>query len=171
MDKIKKILEFAMRMEKDAMDFYSFYVDKISSQHLKGIFEELVNIERIHHETLKRKYEELSYEEPPIALSWVVDDTSAARDPHILSDSSDLLSYKEDESEQIDLSIIRMAFLIENDFSEFYKHAVSSIEDSDVRKLLMQLSDWENKHKEYFQRKYNNLLKKHWDEIYSILFT
>lgn len=55
MDKIKSILKFAMRMEKDASDFYEFYMDKAESEETKALFSELALIEKQHYKILNKK--------------------------------------------------------------------------------------------------------------------
>lgn len=169
MNKIQRILNFAMRMEKDAQDFYSYYMDKVQSPATQKLFRELAEIERNHYEILKKKFDDYSFKEPPITISWVVDDNFAAKDPHILADNSDLVG--DAEGETSDLTVIRMAYLIENDFAEFYKNAIPTVEEEDVKKFLTTLSEWETRHKEMFYARYQDLLKKYWSDIASIVFT
>ncbi len=168
MEKIKKILGFAMRMEKDAQDFYSYYMDKVQSPSTQQLFGELAETEKQHYNYLKKKFDELGFSDPPISISWVVDDNFAAKDPHILSDNSEIPG--DAENEVSDLSIIRMAYLIENDFALFYKNAVDMVEDEEAKKFLGFLSEWETQHRQLFYDKYQRLLKKHWSDIASIIF-
>jgi len=168
MQKLQKILEFAMRMEQDAENFYNYYLDRVDSPSTKELFKELADTEKQHYSILKQKFEELSFHEPPITISWVVDDRFAARDPHILANNADTAENGTDAIS--DLSAIRMAYLIENDFAEFYSHAVQAIEDEEAKKFLQTLADWEVKHKELFYRKYRELLKKHWGEVLPVIF-
>lgn len=72
MNKIKDILKFAMRMEQDAADFYSYYMDKAQSEGTKKLFMELAEIETKHYQILKSKFDELGFQDPPITMSWVV---------------------------------------------------------------------------------------------------
>ncbi|MCX7921424.1 MAG: ferritin family protein [Clostridia bacterium] len=168
MNKIESILKFAIRMEKDAGDFYSYYIDKVKCPSTKELFIELVETERQHYNVLKAKFDQLGFTEPPLSVSWVVDNSSAARDPHILADNSFLAdSYENPIS---DLSIIRMAYLIESDFALFYKNAVNLVNDNETKKFLSSLGDWEKQHRDMFYKKYQNLLKEHWSDISSIIF-
>lgn len=167
MNQIKDILKFAMRMEQDAADFYSYYLDKAGSEETRKLFGELVEIEQKHYQVLKSKFDELGFEEPPKTISWVVDNTSTAKDPHILADLSIVGSgYDQDAT---DLAIIRMAYLIENDFASFYKNAINAVEDPGAKNFLKELSEWETQHKELFYGKYQELLKKNWSNISKII--
>jgi rubrerythrin len=169
MNNLQKILKFAMRMEKDAEDFYSFYYDKVESEKLKQLFFSLAEIEKEHYNILKKKYDELSFTDPPQVISWVVDNSSAAKDPHILSDNSELI--QNPDSLNSDLMIIRMAYLIENDFSEFYKNATKVVDNPEAATFLKTLADWEEGHKNMFYSKYQKLLKNYWQDAASIIFT
>lgn len=168
MEKVQKILSFAMRMEKDAADFYSYYLDKVKTPATKELFNELVETEKQHYGFLKSKYDELGFSEPPLVISWVVDSNFAAKDPHILANNSEVAGGS--DAEISDLSIIRMAYLIESDFAEFYKNAVEVVEDEESKKMLKTLADWEEQHKKLFQEKYQKLIKKYWSDISSIVF-
>lgn len=169
MNNIEKILKFAMRMEKEAEDFYNYYMDKVTSSELKKVFSELADIENEHYMVLKEKYDQMSVSEPPIDISWVVDNSSSRKGPHILADSTDILDDKGNDTS--DLMIIRMAYLIENDFAEFYKNGIEIVDDPDAKGFLKTLHEWENSHKEYFYDRYQKLLKKNWEDISSIIFT
>lgn len=167
MNKLKDILKFAMRMEQDAGDFYSFYLDKAKSANTRKLFGELVEIEKQHYEILKSKFDALGFEEPPLVISWVVDSSNAAKDPHILADNSDITYSGENESS--DLNIIRMAYLIENDFALFYKNAADSVENAEAKAFLKELSKWEEEHKALFYEKYQQMLKTYWNEVSAII--
>jgi len=168
MNNLQKILKFAMRMEKDGENFYSFYYDKVESEELKQLFSSLSEIEREHYNMLKKKYDELSFTDPPQVISWVVDNSSTAKDPHILSDNSELI--QSPESLNSDLMVIRMAYLIENDFSEFYKNALKIVDDPEAASFLKTLAEWEEGHKNMFYSRYQELLKNYWQDAASIIF-
>ncbi|MFZ5990024.1 MAG: ferritin family protein [Bacillota bacterium] len=168
MDKIKNILKFAMRMEKDAEDFYTYYMDKVKSNAIKTLFKDLSEMEKSHYNILKTKYEQLEYQDPPITISWVVDNSFTAVDPSILSSNADVIN--EEDNEVSDLAIIRMAYLMENDFALFYKNAANEAEDTGAREFLEGLAQWEEGHRTMFFSKYEGLLKKHWGDIASIIF-
>jgi rubrerythrin len=166
-DVLKKILSFAMRMEKDAEKFYTFYIEQVKSEESKKLFEELAEIEKNHYAVLKKKYDVLEFNEPPITISWVVDNSSKAIDPHIISDNSDVLGYS--EAQYDDMNIMRMAYLIENDFAEFYGSAANAVDDPEIKGFLNTMAKWENKHRELFYGKYRGMLKKQWADIASII--
>ncbi|WAM31295.1 ferritin family protein [Caldicellulosiruptor naganoensis] len=158
--KIENILRFGMKMEKNAQDFYSFYANSLQDEGLKKLFEEFVKIEQEHYKYLENILKSLGSQEPPISISWVVDDQNKMVDPHILVDNSKIL-----EADFSDLTILRLAYLIESDFAAFYKHAAEKVEDGNVKGLLLHLAKWEEEHEKYFKERYHSLMKKEWEEI------
>lgn len=166
MNKIQNILRFAMRMEKDAKDFYEYHAQNVKNESTKKLFLELAETEKTHYDTLSKLYDSLGYSEPPISVSWVVDNTSKAIDPSILSNNSNV--YSVDQAEN-DIAVIRMAYLIENDFALFYKNAVPLVEEESVKEILTQLSEWEDDHKDFFYSQYQELLKKYWGDVVGIV--
>lgn len=167
MDKIKSILKFGMRMEKDAADFYEFYMDKAENEETKELFSELAAIEKQHYKILNKKFDEFQYSEPPQAMSWVVDDSSKAQDPHILADASDTIPAVAGGAN--DLSIIRMAYLIEQDFAYFYSKAAEAVEEGEIKKFLLEMAGWEKQHSDIFRGKYQKLLEKSWGDIADLM--
>jgi len=158
--KVENILKFGMRMEKNAQDFYSFYANNLQDESLKKLFEEFVKIEEEHYKYLKNVLDSLNAPEPPISISWVVDEQNKMVDPHILVDNSKIL-----EADFSDLTILRLAYLIESDFAAFYKQAAEKVEDKNVKGLLLHLAKWEEEHEKFFKDRYHNLMKKEWEEL------
>ena len=167
MEKVKRILKFGMRMEKDAKKFYDFYKDKAVSEGTKKLFTQLSDIENQHYNYLKKKLDDLCITEPPITMSWVVDNDSKEEDPHILStDANVLQEFKDDPTE---IAIIRMAYLIETDFAYFYTRASDSVDEPDIKKFLSEMAAWETQHSDMFNKIYKSLLGHYWDDISSLL--
>lgn len=167
MNRIKSIIEYAMRMEKDAKEFYAFNLERVESPELKKLFGELMEIEKGHYNLLNRVYEKMDVAPLPINISWVVDDASREVNTSIIADNSELIS---DEKSMSDLSVIRLAWLMESDFALFYKNASEQVDEPEAKKALLELSEWEKQHQELFRVKYEHLLKKSWSDISSIIF-
>lgn len=158
--KIENILKFGIQMEKNAQDFYSFYANNLQDENLKKLFEEFVKIEQEHYKYLENTLDSLNAPEPPISISWVVDDQNKMVDPHILADNSKIL-----ETGFSDLTILRLAYLIESDFAAFYKAAAEKVNDNNVKGLLLHLAKWEEEHEKFFKDRYHSLMKKEWEEL------
>lgn len=167
MNRIKSVIEYAMRMEKDAREFYSYNLDRVESPEIKKLFGELIEIENSHYDMLNKVYEGMDITPLPINISWVVDDTSRELNTSIIADNSELISTDKSIS---DLSVIRLAYLMESDFALFYKNAAEQIDEPEAKKALMELSEWEKQHQELFRVRYEHLLKKSWSDITSFIF-
>lgn len=167
MSKIKSVIEYAMRMENDAKEFYSYNLNRVESPELKKLFGELMEIEKSHYSLLNKVYEKMDIEPLPINISWVVDDNSREVNTAIISDNSELIS---DENNLSDLSVIRLAYLMESDFALFYENAAGQIDEPEAKKALLELSEWEKQHQELFKVRYEQLLKKSWSDITSFIF-
>jgi rubrerythrin len=64
---------------------------------------------------------------------------------------SEMLDQTVIESMVPDLSVLRMAYLIERDFAEFYEMAAGRAEDKEARKSLEMLARWERGHEKLFK--------------------
>ena len=165
--KIKNILEYAMRMERDAKEFYTYNLDNVSSSELKKLFEELVEMEESHYEALEQMHKRLEIQKPPASISWVVDNVEREVNTSIIADNSDLIA---DSNAISDLSIIRLAYLMENDFALFYKNASEKVEDEGAKNFLLELAKWEEQHMQMFKNRYEKLLQNQWEDLTDIVF-
>jgi rubrerythrin len=167
MNKLKQIIEYAMRMEDDAREFYTYNQDRVKSPAIKKQFGHLAEMEKNHYAMLNIVYDSLNTNPPPITISWVVDDEAKEINPPILADNYELIS---DEAGLSDLSVVRMAYLMESDFAVFYKSAAETLEDGDAKKALLELAGWEEQHREMFRIQYEKMLKDRWGDIINIVF-
>ncbi|RKD31243.1 ferritin family protein [Thermohalobacter berrensis] len=165
-EKIVQILKFAQKMEKQGVNFYSHYRDKVKNESVKELFDELVNIEQDHYNLLEKKLNELDAKKDLEVISWVIDEEHYVKSPKIFADNSIL-----DDEYLYDLTVMRIAYLIENDFAEFYKNAAKEVENEAVKSFLEGLAEWEEEHKDLFYGKYQEMLKGNWQDISSYLFS
>lgn len=170
MDKLKKILKFSMRLERQGENFYTYYKDLVSNPDTRDLFEKLANIEREHYNILNRKLEAIDTDKDLKDISWVVDNNSFIRHPSIFSNQSEHLGEDVLDEEVSDLAILRMAYSIENDFAEFYALAAQEMADPEVKTFLETLAEWERGHRTMFYNQYKKLLKNNWNELESYIF-
>ncbi len=167
MSEVRQILEYAMRMENDAQEFYSYNLDRVKSEEHRKLFEELVEMEKNHYAVLSTIHDLFKVTPPPIDMAWVVDDTSREKNISIIPDNSDIIA---DSDAISDLSIIRLAYLMESDFALFYFNAANQVENEEAKKFLLELADWEKKHEIMFKVRYEKLLKESWADVAGIIF-
>jgi len=159
-----------MRMEKQGENFYRYYAGKINSVQTKELFEQLADMEREHYRILKDRFDALGGDEDIKVISWVVDIKNPVKGPKIFAHEAVASDAGDEDGYISDLTIIRMAYLIEKDFANFYKYAAAKVDDEEARKFLETLSEWETGHMEVFHNQYQTLMRRDWEDIGSYLF-
>lgn len=152
------IIDYAMKMEKMGQDFYLNYMDKVKNPKIKVLFERLAKVELEHYNFLKQHYDHLQKHN-----TWDLNIEFKDGEDIFKNEKSDISSL-DLEHEVSDLPILRMAYLIENDFVNFYEKAMNHIEDEDGKKILNFLAKWEISHREGFFKEYKELMQDNWFE-------
>ncbi|OAA28417.1 Rubrerythrin [Kosmotoga arenicorallina S304] len=155
MEKIRKILEVALNFEKSGQDFYRMNMEKVNQKLAKEIFKYLMNMEASHVKYIQSLIDELKDGKPLLQLQDYSDEMFEKRlQSQALSEST----YKSDLA---DLSIFRMAYLIEKDFVEYYEKAAEKVEDESSKALFITLRDWEKRHAEMIKSLMEKIFEKH----------
>ncbi len=153
-------IKYAMNMEKRGKKFYEDAAASVKSKSAEKIFKWLSEMENEHLKILEAQYNALSKGETPPEI------------PQRKEDMPDLYEERKkqegvklgDEDILSDMSVLRMAFLIEQDFANFYKNAAKKAEDPKERKVLESLALWEEGHRDLLREEYDALLKESWFE-------
>lgn len=164
MDKIKNILKFAMKLEKQGENFYTYYADLIKNPDNKKLLLNLAEVEHSHYNFLKKKYDELYFAKDLHDIAWVIDSKNIIH-PSIFGNAADHLVPDNHDDTISDLAILRIAYTIEDDFSNFYKTAAKQVDSNDVKKFLMTLSEWEEEHRTIFYNGYSAQLRASWGNL------
>ena len=151
-----KVYEYALQREYEGRDFFSSNADKIGNRAAAGIFRKLAAEEEKH----------ISYINAILANIRAGQPTSSVEEP--LADQS--LFGARAQSEQIDqtviesmtpdVTILRMAYLIERDFAEFYTNAASAAE-GDAKEALQNLAQWERSHEKLFKNLHDKVYEEY----------
>ncbi len=64
------------------------------------------------------------------------------------------------ESMVPDLTVLRMAYLIERDFAEFYEMAAGNVE-GEAQEILQMLAAWERGHEELFKKMHDKAFEEY----------
>ncbi len=159
MEKILGILRFALAREIEGMEFYRSKLEKVKSQDVKEVFQSLANMESGHIEFIRNLMDKIGKDE-----SIVIDSELLKSEFFEEREKTELPSKTVDELAN-DLSVLRMAYLIEKDFEEFYRNSAERVEDADMKKILTVLADWEKGHKELLLSTYDENMKSYWDKM------
>jgi rubrerythrin len=159
MEKVLAALKYAMDMEKTGQKFYQNNMDKIKGERAKAIFKNLAVMEEEHYNFLKRQYEAIASEKP---LESMEEDELLEHNLFTKRQSEEGI---EDREELSNLSILRMAYLIEHDFANFYRNAKDFIEDEACRKMFDTLAKWEEHHEKILYQEYSALMRENWFDM------
>ncbi|KDR96116.1 Rubrerythrin [Peptoclostridium litorale DSM 5388] len=156
-EKTLDIIKFAMEMEKKGQEFYLRNMDKVKNPRVRKIFESLADVEDLHYKMLKRHHDTLSD-----TGDWEMLDMDLCKPcaEKLLTDAEiEGVTLEYDIS---DITILRMAYLIENDFAQFYHNAAKSVENTAAKKILSNLESWEIQHREAFYDEYKKAMEQNW---------
>lgn len=155
------ILKYAMRMEKEGAEFFLTQSKRFQDATTKRLFEKLAVIEESHYDYLQQQLNH--YTEGNLTTEDIPQETMDQTEAAIFSSraESEHLNTTLVESDTPDITVLRMAYLIEKDFAEFYENARDYVEDESLKALFTQLSDWEKGHESLFKREYQRLMKEY----------
>lgn len=164
MSKAERILDFAMKMELEARDFYLDSIQKVSRGETRSLLSTLAEWEKGHYDFLKIQKDSVSG-----AGKWLTD----APLPDEISGGAGIVRDKKGGTgvdsplgeTSSDFSVLRMALAIETDFRKFYGKAAENIADPDGKKILLMLSEWEGAHQEYIDEQYRSLHREFMNEM------
>lgn len=139
-----KILEYALEREIEGKRFFMDNADRLQNAAARGAFLAIAGEEQKHIDYIKAQ---LSAQKSGSTTGSV--DLPA---PGILDTraETEAIDQKVAESMVADLPVLRMAYLIERDFAEFYTMSASKT-DGDAHKVLEMLAHWESGHERLFK--------------------
>ncbi|KAF5071630.1 ferritin family protein [Proteiniclasticum sp. QWL-01] len=158
--KVINILKYALDMELAGHNFFKEKASQFTNPTTQAIFLNLAEVEQEHYNLIKKELDQ--YTANPEGFQ--VNEEVLKRDESTIfqqRQGSEALDTTLVESDVPDLTILRMAYLIERDFKEFYGEAQDMVEDENVKTLLKRLADWEQGHETLFRREYDRLKKEY----------
>lgn len=151
---VKKIYEYALQREKEGYQFFKSSAEKATHAAAAAVFQNLAEEELKHISFIKE------------LLATYVDFGS---DNDITLEAE---GWFEDRAEQEkldqslvesmipDVAVLRTAYLIERDLSEFYEMAASKAKGND-QKALQLLAKWERGHESFFKELHDKVFKEY----------
>ncbi|MFZ5351598.1 MAG: ferritin-like domain-containing protein [Bacillota bacterium] len=162
MNDILKALAYAIEMEKQGEYFYKTNMDRVKSTKAKSIFQRLALMEKDHQKLLLKQFDELKQ-----GKNWIDILKFKENEVDMFGAREELehIPQSEYESELGDISIIRMAYLLENDLAEYYAKAVENTGDPMGKEMFLTLSKWEIEHRDMLYKEYKELMERNWFEM------
>ncbi len=146
------VLRYAIAQEVEGREFYKSRLERVHNDQLKKLFEQLVEMEQSHIDYIASLLETKDVQKEAVPYRPV---------------NFEIREFEEswgDTQSMTDLSILRMAYLIEHDFAVFYENAAKNASDASLKKALLELSDWEKSHRDMLRNLYDEAMKNFWYE-------
>jgi rubrerythrin len=151
---LQKIYQYALQREQEGYQFFQSNADKASHAAAAGVFQKLADEELKHI-----KFIENLMAEPG--------DKTATSNAALEGDSwfedrarKEFLDQTLIESMIPDVAVLRTAFLIEHDLSEFYEMAAAK-STGKAQAAFKQLAKWERGHEAFFKELHNKVFEEY----------
>jgi len=145
---IRKIYEYALQREHEGKRFFKENAERLSHAAAADAFKNLAVEEGKHIEFIQAQIDALDAgAEPDTGMG----ETLQERGFFSQRVESEFIDQTVIEAMVPDLPVLRMAYLIERDFAEFYEMAASKSEGS-VKEVLEMLANWERGHEKLFKQ-------------------
>lgn len=145
---IHRIYQYALQREHEGKRFFTENAERLNSAAAKGAFKQLAAEEQKHIEFIELQLKSLgegNYSSTDMGSEMEKAGFFSQRA------ASEEIETTVAEAMVADLPVLRMAYLIERDFSEFYEMSAAKAE-GDAKRVLEMLARWERKHEELFKR-------------------
>jgi rubrerythrin len=144
---IRKTYEYALQREYEGKRFFEQNAERLSHAAAVGAFKQLALEEQKHIEFIQSQIEALDKgETPSVAVGLELNKAG------FFSQRAQTEQIDQTVAEAMvpDLPVLRMAYLIERDFAEFYATAAAKAQ-GEARQVLDMLATWEHGHEKLFK--------------------
>jgi rubrerythrin len=148
---IRKVLEYALQREYEGKAFFENNAERLSSAAAVGAFKAIAKEEQRHIEYIQAQINALNVTKS--GKQTVSQPAPDLDETQFFANraSTEMIEQTVNEAMVADLPVLRMAYLIERDFSEFY-HLAASKAEGDSKIILDMLARWEAGHERLFKR-------------------
>lgn len=144
---IRKIYEYALQREQEGKRFFEQNAERLRHAAAVGAFRQLALEEQRHIEFIQGLIAALESGQGASPVAAQPLDEAGFFSQRALSEKLDQTVL---EAMVPDLPVLRMAYLIERDFAEFYEMAAQKAE-GEARQALLMLAEWERRHERLFK--------------------
>lgn len=145
---IRKIYEYALQREYEGKRFFEQNAKRLSHAAALGAFEQLAVEEGLHIEFIQAQINALDNSERP---DTALGEAMQADGFFTQRADSEMLDQTVLEAMVPDLPVLRLAYLIERDFAEFYEMAAGKAK-GEAKEVLEMLACWERGHETFFKQ-------------------
>ncbi|MBM3150765.1 MAG: hypothetical protein FJZ96_00940 [Chloroflexi bacterium] len=145
---IRRIYEYALQREFEGKRFFEQNAERLSHAAAVNAFKQLAAEEQKHIEFIQAQIATLDGGGPPnTALGEAMQQAGFFTQRA----ESEMIGQTTLEAMAPDLPVLRMAYLIERDFAEFYEMAAQKSDDR-AKPALEMLASWERSHERFFRQ-------------------
>ena len=154
---IQKIYEYALAREHEGKRFFESNAERLSHAAAVGAFKQLAAEEQKHIDFINLQIAFLKRGESSDASAGVEMEKAGFFTQRASSTSIDQTV---SEAMVPDLPVLRMAYLIERDFAEFYEMTAQKA-DGEAQRVLSMLAHWERGHERYFKEWHDKIFNEY----------
>ena len=153
----RKIFEYALSREYEGKRFFEENAKRLSEAAAVEAFQQLAGEEQKHIDFIQ--YQINSLDAGQVGSTDLGEQLEQAG---FFSEraQSEIIDQKVAEAMVPDLPVLRMAFLIERDFAEFYESSAAEA-DGEAKQVLTMLSQWERRHERLFKHFYDRAMEEY----------
>jgi len=152
-----KAIKTAIINENEGYNFYLMASERSKSEEVKGIFIYLANEEKEHEKTLRKLYESVANNKLEALEEGLA--CSPAQKPDIFT-----LEKLKQEDPSIIASALSLAVKMEKESIDFYREAANKTNIEGVKKIFLQLVDYEAEHLDKLSQAYDTARDEWWAE-------
>jgi rubrerythrin len=153
---VERIYGYALQREYEGKNFFLNNAERMSHAAAVGIFRRLADEEQRHIEFIEELLQSLDSGENRVQTN------AEPEQEHRFSQraESEMLDQTVIESMIPDVAILRMAYLIERDFAEFYERSAEEAE-GEAKTALSALARWERGHERLFKELHDRVFQEY----------
>lgn len=157
---IRKVLEYALQREHEGKAFFENNAERLNNAAAIGAFKAIAGEEQRHIEFIQAQIYALDAKES--GQQAAVQPAPELDETRFFANRADkeMIEQSVDQAMVADLPVLRMAYLIERDFSEFYQQAASKAE-GDAKIVLEMLARWEAGHERLFKKMHDEAFERY----------
>ena len=145
---IRKIYEYALQREYEGKRFFEENAGRLSHAAAAGAFKQLALEEQRHIEFIQSQIDALDQGKlPNVAMGLQLQQAGFFSQRA----QTEMIDQTVAEAMVPDLPVLRMAYLIERDFAEFYEMAAQQSQ-GEAKQVLEMLAHWERGHEKLFKQ-------------------
>jgi rubrerythrin len=154
---IVKIFQYALQREHEGKNFFEQNAERLSQASAVGVFKRLAEEEQRHINFIQAQLDALGKgQNPDVSAGLAVEDAGFFSQRA----QSEMIDQTVSEAMVPDLPVLRMAYLIERDFAEFYELSASKT-TGQAQEVLQMLAGWERVHEQLFKQMHDRAFEQY----------